>query len=76
MPGFEPPTSRPDTSWLEGRQALGFAALLLGAFGLLFLVLTVAGLLGAARFQLADAGLAVVCLVGSWLILRFRRRTR
>ncbi len=45
MPGFEPPTSRPDTSWLEGRQAWASPRCCSARSGCCSLVLTVAGLL-------------------------------
>ncbi|MCH1864915.1 hypothetical protein [Nocardioides sp. CFH 31398] len=75
--GFEPPSSmRPPTSHLEGRNAMGWAVVVLTVLALVFLVLTVAGLVGAVEFRLVDLGLAALLAGAALVAERERRRLR
>lgn len=75
--GFEPPSSmRPPTSHLHGRNAMGWAVVVLTVLALTFVALAVAGVAGAVEFRLVDLGLAVVLGAAALVAERERRRLR
>jgi cell division protein FtsB len=75
--GFEPPSSmRPPTSHLEGRNAMGWAVVVLTVLALVFAALSVAGAAGALEFRLVDLGLAALLGAAALVAERERRRLR
>jgi cell division protein FtsB len=75
--GFEPPSSmRPPTSHLEGRNAMGWAVVVLTVLALVFVGLSVAGAAGALEFRLVDLGLAALLGAAALVAERERRRLR